>query len=42
MYSATKEGRLGIEICEALLTHNTEMIGKMDPYVKFTYKGKSH
>ena len=42
MYSAATSGKLQIEICEAELTHNTEMIGKMDPYVKFKYDKIEH
>ena len=40
MYSQINGGQLSIEICEAELTRNTEMIGKMDPYVKFKYDKK--
>ena len=42
MYGQRKEGRLAIEICEAELTRDTEMVGKMDPYVKFVHHKKTH
>jgi len=32
-------GKLKLTICEAKLTRDTEMLGKMDPYCVITYNG---
>ena len=34
----SNKGNLSLIVIEAELTRDTERFGKMDPYVKFTYK----
>ena len=33
-------GILNLKICSAILTRDTELIGKMDPFVKIIYNNK--
>lgn len=42
MQSSVISGQLSLIVMRAELTHDTETIGKMDPYVKIKYNGKQY